>query len=488
MKKINTLARLLKINLTLAKWGLDEIIVSLHLFKPFRFITRLNPYNWNRKSLARGEALRKTLEELGPLFVKFGQALSTRPDILPPDIARELTFLQDSVKPFSSSLALQIFEKTFGVSPYQVFQTFDENPLASASMAQVHAATLKSGESVVVKILRPNIKKTIKSDLRILHTLAKLAQRYWPETRRFRPIDIVKEFENHLLDEMDLQKEAANASQLRRNFENSPILYIPKIHWDFVKTNIMVMERIYGIPVLDKDSLQKHHINIPLLAERGVEMFFTQVFRDCYFHADMHPGNIFVTENNPQYPQFICVDFGIMGSLSDNDKYYLAENLMAFLNRDYRRVATLHIESGWVNPKTRVDEFESAMRTVCEPILDRPLNDISFGEVVLRLFQVAQRFQMEIQPQLVLLQKTLMAIEGLGRQLYPELDLWKTAKPILEKWLKTQIGPRALIKTLKENATFYTEKLPLLPQLTYDVLSIIKNNNKANFNARAPSS
>jgi len=475
MKTIKTLTRLLKINITLAKWGLDDVVISLHLFKPFRFVRYLNPFNWQRKQpIPRGVALRSALEELGPIFIKFGQALSTRPDIMPPDMAEELCKLQDRVPPFSSEEALQMFEATFGKSPYDVFKAFDKEALASASMAQVHAATLVTGEDVVVKILRPNIRKIIKQDLAILHIMANLADTYWPESRRFKPKEIVKEFEMHLLDELDMQREAANASQLRRNFDKSPLLYVPQIYWEYVRTNILVMERIYGIPVSDIALLKKHHINIELLAKRGVEIFFTQLFRDCFFHADMHPGNIFVSFDNPESPQYICIDFGIIGTLNDKDKYYLAENLIAFFNRDYRRVAALHVESGWVSRQTRVDEFESAIRTVCEPIFDRPLKDISFAQVVLRLFQVAQRFHMEIQPQLVLLQKTLLAIEGLGRQLYPELDIWATAKPFIERWLREQIGPKALFKQLRDNAPFFTEQLPHLPKLTYDILALLK--------------
>lgn len=424
--------------------------------------------------LTRGEALRKTLEELGPIFIKFGQALSTRPDILPLDIAAELCKLQDKVPPFSSEIALSIIEAAFGRSAFQVFAQFDPQPLASASVAQVHAATLRTGEEVVVKILRPNIRKIIEKDLSIMYTIANLADRYWPESKRLKPKEIVQEFEHNLLDELDLQREAANAGQLRRNFNNSPLLYIPEIFWDYTRENVMVMERIYGIPVSDLTALQAHRINIKKLAERGVEIFFTQVFRDCFFHADMHPGNIFVSPEHPDDPQYICIDFGIIGTLNDSDKRYLAENLHAFFNRDYRRVAQLHVESGWVARDTRVEEFESAIRTVCEPIFEKPLKDISFAQVVLRLFQVARRFQMEVQPQLVLLQKTLLAIEGLGRQLYPELDLWATAKPFLEKWLKEQMGPKAFLKQLRENLPFLIDQLPHMPRLLHEVLELSK--------------
>lgn len=475
MKSIKQLLRLLQINHILAKNGLDQVIVSLHLFPPLRFIVYLNPWNWfRRQPLTRGEAIRITLEELGPIFIKFGQAMSTRPDIIPLDIAEELSKLQDSVPPFSSELALDIFAKAFKRSAYDVFACFDPLPLASASMAQVHAATLKTGEDVVVKILRPNMHKIIGQDVNILKTIANFADRYWPESKRLKPKEIVAEFERSLIDELDLQREAGNGSQLRRNFHNSPLLYIPDIHWDYVRENILVMERIYGIPVADIKLLNESRINIKKLAVRGIEIFFTQVFRDCFFHADMHPGNIFVSPLHPDEPQYLCVDFGIIGTLNDHDKRYLAENLMAFFNRDYRRIAELHVESGWVARNTRVEEFESAIRTVCEPIFERPLKDISFGLVVLKLFQVARRFQMEVQPQLILLQKTLFAVEGLGRQLDPDLDLWATAKPFLEKWLREQMGPKSLFKHLRDNLPFFVEQLPHMPKLINDLLLLSK--------------
>lgn len=475
MKSIKKLIRLIHINYILARNGLDTVVVSLRLFAPLRFIVYLNPWNWFRKEqLTRGQALRKTLEELGPIFIKFGQALSTRPDILPEDIAKELSKLQDKVPPFASDIAITIIEQVYKQSPYEIFAQFDPVALASASMAQVHAATLKSGEDVVVKILRPNMRKVIEKDISIMYTIARLADRYWPEGKRLKPKEIVKEFEQTLFDELDLFREAANAAQLRRNFSNSPLLYIPEVYWDYSRENIMVMERIHGIPVSDVSSLHDYGINIKKLAERGVEIFFTQVFRDCFFHADMHPGNIFVSTKHPQDPQYICIDFGIIGTLNENDKRYLAENLLAFFNRDYRKVAQLHVASGWVSRDTRVEEFESAIRTVCEPIFEKPLKDISFAQVVLRLFQVARRFHMEVQPQLVLLQKTLLAIEGLGRQLYPDLDLWTTAKPFLEKWLRQQIGPKNFFNQLKQNLPFFAEQLPHLPKLVFDVLELKK--------------
>lgn len=475
MKSIKQVIRLIQINYILARNGLDNVVVSLRLFAPLRFIVYLNPWNWFRKEqLTRGQALRKSLEELGPIFIKFGQALSTRPDILPEDIAIELSRLQDKVPPFASDKAIAMIQGVYGKSPYELFSQFDPVALASASMAQVHAATLQSGQDVVIKILRPNMRRIIEQDISIMYTIAKLADRYWPEGKRLKPKEIVKEFEQTLFDELDLMREAANAAQLRRNFSNSSLLYIPEIYWDYSRENIMVMERIHGIPVSDLPSLRDHGVDIKKLAERGVEIFFTQVFRDCFFHADMHPGNIFVSPKHPQDPQYICIDFGIIGTLNDNDKRYLAENLLAFFNRDYRKVAQLHVESGWVSRDTRVEEFESAIRTVCEPIFEKPLKDISFAQVVLRLFQVARRFNMEVQPQLVLLQKTLLAIEGLGRQLYPDLDLWVTAKPFLEKWLRQQIGPKNFFNQLKENLPFFAEQLPHMPKLIFDVLELKK--------------
>lgn len=475
MKRLSLLFRLIHINYILAKNGLDQVVVSLRLFAPFRHVVYLNPWNWFRKhKRSRGEALRLTLEDLGPIFIKFGQALSTRPDIIPEDIIEELKKLQDNVPPFSSKDALRMIEKAFGKSAHDVFAEFDEQVLASASIAQVHAATLKTGESVVVKIVRPHMHKIIRRDIQLLKALASLAHNYWREARRLKPKEVVREFEQSLIDELDLQREAANASQLRRNFEGSPLLYVPQVYWDYVHSNILVMERIHGIPVTDINTLKDYGICIKTLAERGVEIFFTQVFRDCFFHADMHPGNIFVSPEHLKNPQYICVDFGIIGTLNESDKRYLAENLLAFFNRDYRRVAMLHIESGWVRRDTRIDAFEGAIRTVSEPIFEKPLKDISFAYLVLKLFQVARRFHMEVQPQLVLLQKTLLAVEGLGRQLDPELDLWRTAKPFLEKWVKEQVGPKAFLKHVKDNLPFFIEELPHMPKRIHDLITLQK--------------
>ncbi len=477
MKSIKQLFRLIHIQWILAKNGIDQFVVSLPIFAPFKFVVYLNPWHWFRKTpITPGVALRQTLEELGPIYVKFGQALSTRPDILDPEVALELSKLQDKVPPFPVENVLASIEAAFGRSAYALFAEFDSEPLASASMAQVHAAKLLSGESVVVKVLRPNIQKRIQQDISMLKTMAKWLQRLWPRARQFKALDVVKEFERNLREELDLEREAANGAQLKRNFSHSPLLYIPQIYWDYVRHDVLVMERIYGIPVSDIEALKHHGVNLKKLAERGIELFFTQVFRDCFFHADMHPGNIFVSTKDPENPQYICIDFGIIGTLDDKDKHYLAENLLAFFNRDYRRVAELHIESNWVSQKTRVGDFESAIRTVCEPIFEKPLKDISFALLMLRLFQVARTFRINIQPQLILLQKTLLAIEGLGRQLYPELNLWVTAKPYLEDWIKQQLGPKAFFKNLKNQAPYILANLPLMPQMLHELVLLTKEN------------
>lgn len=479
MKSIKQCLRLLRINYVMAKNGLDRVVFSMPWFSPLRFISYFNPWNWSRrKPLSRGEAIRKTLEELGPIFVKFGQALSTRPDLWPADVALELCKLQDNVPSFNSEEAVVVVEQAFGSPIADIFAQFDTNVLASASIAQVHAAKLKTGEDVVVKILRPGIKAIIKQDLSILHTIAYLADKYWKASRRLKPKEIVREFEHNLLDELNLQHEAANAAQLRRNFKGTDLLHVPEVHWDYVRPNVMVIERIYGIPVTHVELLHQHGINIKKLAQRGIEIFFTQVFYHGFFHADMHPGNIFVSYEHPEDPQYICIDFGIMGALDDEDKRYLAENLLAFFNQDYRRVAQLHVESGWVASGTRVQDLEKAIRTVCEPIFEKPLKDISFAFLVTGLFQVARRFHMEVQPQLILLQKTLLATEGLGRQLYPELDLWATAKPILEKWLRRQWGIKSFVKHIKDNVPFFIEQLPHMPRLLNDVLSLSKEHQR----------
>lgn len=460
--------RLLHINNVLGRHGLDEIIFATHLFRPVRFLQYLSPWRWFwREKLPRGVRIRRSLEDLGPIFIKFGQILSTRRDLLPDDIADELAQLQDNVPAFPGSQARIIIEKSLGQPVTEVFARFDEQPLASASIAQVHTASLLDGREVVVKVVRPDIEKTIRRDLALMHTLAGLAMRYWADGRRLRPCEVVEEFEKTILDELDLMREASSASILRRNFAGSDLLYVPEVHWPLTRGNVMVMERIHGIPVSNVDMLKEQGVDLKKLSEHGVEIFFTQVFRDNFFHADMHPGNIFVEPGG----RYIAVDFGIMGTLSHDDQHYLAGNFLAFFQRDYRKVAELHVESGWVPEDTRVEEFEAAIRTVCEPIFERPLKDISFGLLLLRLFQTARRFNMEIQPQLVLLQKTLLNIEGLGRQLYPELDLWQTAKPYLERWMSEQIGVRSIMRSLRRNAPEWSEKLPEIPVLLHQWLT-----------------
>jgi ubiquinone biosynthesis protein len=461
--------RLIHINLVLLRHGLDEVVLATHLFRPIRFLAYFSPWYWARRKAPKPYPvrIREALIELGPIFVKFGQLLSTRRDLLPDDLANELAKLQDRVPPFPGERARAIIEKAWGLPIEEVLEDFDETALASASIAQVHTARFRDGRKVVVKVLRPGIERTIRRDVGLLYIIAELAQRYWKDGRRLRPVEVVQEYEKTIIDELDLQREAANASQLRRNFLGSDELYIPEVYWELTRPTVMVMERIYGTPVSEIEQLKAQGVSMRLLGERGVEIFFTQVFRDNFFHADMHPGNIFVEPGG----RYIAVDFGIVGTLTTEDQRYLAENLLAFFHRDYRRVAELHIESGWVPPGTRVDEFESAMRTVSEPYFGRPLAEISFGHFLMRLFQTARRFEMEIQPQLVLLQKTLLNIEGLGRQLYPELDLWTTAKPFMERWMKEQVGPKAFLERARKNLGPMSEQLPDLPLMAYRVLS-----------------
>lgn len=428
----------------------------------------------------RGERLRLALEELGPIFVKFGQMLSTRRDILPLDVAEELVILQDRVKPFPGGEARRLTEKALGGPLDRIFEWFSAEPLASASIAQVHAARLRSGDEgegldVVVKVLRPDVHSRIRRDVDLLRMIARLVEWAWRDSRRFHPTDVVAEYEHIIFDELDLMREAANASQLRRNWLGSDLIYHPAVMFDYTRPNVMVMERIHGVPIDHMSELRTFGVDFKLLAERGVEIFFKQVFRDNFFHADMHAGNVFVDVDNPSSPRYIAVDFGIVGTLSPSDQRYLAENFLAFFNRDYHRVAELHIESGWVPSHVRVDQFESAIRSVCEPIFNRPLRDISFGMFLVRLFQVARRFDMEVQPQLVLLQKTVLNIEGLGRQLYPDLDLWTTAKPILEEWMRNRIGPRATLDRLRANVPELAETMPELVHLTVRRLQQLSN-------------
>lgn len=461
------LVRLLQIQRALVRHGLDDFVRATHLYRPFRFLAYLSPWTWFQRSIGvtRGGRLRLALEELGPIFVKFGQALSTRRDLLPADIADELAKLQDRVPPFEGTIAAAAIEKAFGLPLADIFLSFETAPLAAASIAQVHVAALKSGREVIVKILRPGMREIIDLDLEVLHYLAELADRYWVEARRLRPVELVCEYRKTILDELDLLREAGNASQLKRNFAGSPLLYVPEVHWDYCRVNVMVMERIHGIIISDVEELRARGTNIRRLAENGVEIFFTQVFRDNFFHADMHPGNIFVQTDDPQNPRYAAVDFGIVGTLQPRDQHYLAENFMAFFDRDYARVAALHVESGWVPRGTRVDELETAVRTVCEPIFNKPLKDISFAQVLLRLFETARRFDMQVQPQLILLQKTLFNIEGLGRQLYPELDLWQTAQPYLRKWMRAKASPRAMLRQVRARWPDTLMALQQVPQV-----------------------
>ena len=473
---MRNLFRLISINFTLARFGLDEIVLSIHFFRPLYLLGLVNPFNWFRgNDLSQAQRLRLCIESLGPIFIKFGQMLSTRRDLLGDEIADELEKLLDRVPPFAWNEARDIIEQQLGMPLAQAFERFDERELASASIAQVYAAVLPDGQDVVVKIVRPGIEKRIRKDIEVLMLLARMADRYWKEAPRIKPIQVVREFETTILNELDLVREAANANELRRHFDGSPDLYVPFVHWDYCRPRVLVMERISGIAVTDIKRLREHDVDFELLSRKGVEIFFTQVFEHNYFHADMHPGNIFVDPENPRDPKYIAVDFGIMGSLSTSDQRYLAENFVAFFNRDYRRVAELHVDSGWVDRDTRVDEFEAAIRSVCEPMFQRPLAEISFGQLLLRLFQTARAFNMEIQPQLLLLEKTFLHIEGIGRQLYPELDLWDTAKPFLERWLSEQLGLRALVKGMKKNLPYIAEHLPDLPELAFKTLDRLAN-------------
>ncbi len=471
------LLRLFKIARIFAKYRLDTFFDHINLRWYARLLLTLMVWRYFIPvgSRSQGERLRLALEELGPIFIKFGQMLSTRRDLLSDDLALELKKLQDNVPPFAGDYAQQLIEKALDAPVDEVFAEFNAEPMASASVAQVHEALLYNGEEVVVKVIRPGIDKTIRKDVALLYTLAHLVETLWTEGRRLRPVEVVADYETTIFDELDLRKEAANCSQIRRNFENSPILYVPEIFWDLTRQNVLVMERIHGIPVADVDQLNAQNTDMKKLAEQGVEIFFTQVFRDSFFHADMHPGNIFVSRENPSSPQYIAVDFGIVGSLSTEDQSYLARNFLAFFKRDYRMVAQLHIDSGWVPEDTDVQAFETSIRSVCEPIFEKPLKDISFGLVLMGLFQTARRFNMEVQPQLVLLQKTLLNIEGLGRQLYPDLDLWQTAQPFLERWMKERMGPKAVYRSMKQQAPDWLDKMPHLPQMAYEALHQLKN-------------
>ena len=458
------LRRLIGIQRVLVKYSLDDLIKLSPMLRPLRVIFMLGGRRADR-SVPRGERIRLALEELGPIFIKLGQALSTRRDLIPADIADELALLQDRVPPFDGALARKIINDAYGFDLSEIFATFDETPMAAASIAQVHPATLHNGKAVVVKVLRPGMRPLIQRDLDVMYAMAALAERYLPDGPRLRAVEVVQEYDKTIMDELDLMREAANGSQLRRNFEHSHMLYVPEIYFDYCRIPVLVMERIYGVRISEIDKLREAGTNIRKLAENGVEIFFTQVFRHNFFHADMHPGNIFVSTEDPENPKYLAIDFGIIGTLSQKDMQYLAENFLAFFDRDYHRVAQLHVDSGWVPAHTRVEELESAVRTVCEPIFDKPLAEISFGQVLLRLFDTARRFEMEVQPQLILLQKTLLNIEGLGRDLYPELDLFQTAQPVLRQWMEERLGGRAVLNDMRNQWPELKETLRELPTL-----------------------
>jgi ubiquinone biosynthesis protein len=456
--------RLLTIHRVLVRYGLDDFVRATHLYRPLRFVFWLSPWTWfRRRRGTRGERLRRALEDLGPIFVKFGQVVSTRRDLLPPDLADELAMLQDRVPPFPGAAAKARIEEALGRPVTELFGEFEEEPLAAASIAQVHAAKLRDGREVVVKVLRPGMRAIIGRDLEVLHALAGLAEDYWPGSRRLHPREVVVEYEKTILNELDLMREAGNASQLKRNFAGNPMLHVPEVHWDLCRQEVMVMERIRGVPISEVARLRELGTDIPKLAENGVTIFFTQVFSHNFFHADMHPGNIFVDVSDPANPRYAAVDFGIVGTLDPRDQLYIAGNFLAFFEHDYRKVAVLHLESGWVPAGTRVDELESAVRTVCEPVFNKPLKEISFGVVLLHLFEVARRYNMQVQPQLILLQKTLLNIEGLGRQLYPELDLWQTALPILRRWMRERSGPRSVFRSLRSHWPDIAEAIKVMP-------------------------
>ena len=455
------------------RYGLDELALSGFRLRGLARLVSLG----RRRHLdaPRGQRLRQALEALGPIFVKFGQVLSTRRDLLPPDIADELAMLQDRVPPFPSQVAVASIERAFKRPLAAIFESFEMEPVASASIAQVHFATLRlrTGEvkEVAVKVLRPGMLPVIEKDLDLMRMMARWVEKLSYDARRLKPREVVAEFDKYLHDELDLVREAANAAQLRRNMADLHLVLIPEMYWDFVHPEVLVMERMAGIPISQVERLREAGVDLRQLARDGVTIFFTQVFRDGFFHADMHPGNIQVSVQPGTFGRYISLDFGIIGTLTESDKDYLAQNFAAFFRRDYKRVAELHIESGWVPPGTRVDELEGAVRTVCEPYFDRPLREISLGMVLMRLFQMSRRFHVDIQPQLVLLQKTLLNIEGLGRQLDPELDLWATAKPFLERWMLDQVGPQKLVQELRDQAPRYAKILPELPRLLHHYLS-----------------
>ena len=475
--RLHVFVRLVHIQRVLLKHRLDELVRATHLYRPLRLLLLLSPGIWaaRRRAGKRGENLRLALIELGPIFVKFGQAVSTRRDLLPADIADELAKLQDRVPPFPAAVARRSLERSYGRPLTEMFSRFEDTPIAAASIAQVHGATLPGGQDVIVKVLRPGVRVQIERDLELFYALARLAQRYWPESRRVRPLEVVAEYEKTVLDELDLMREAANATQLKRNFAGSDLLHVPEVYWDHCRVDVLVTERIHGVVISDLARLRAIGTDFRKLAENGVRIFFTQVFKHNFFHADMHPGNIFVLVEDPANPRYAAIDFGIVGTLDLRDQYYLASNFLAVLDRDYRRVATLHVESGWVPPGTRIAEMESAVRTVCEPIFNRPLKEISYGHVLLRLFEIARRFDMVIQPQLILLQKTLINVEGLGRELYPDLDVWSTAGPVLRAWMRERVSPRAMLHNLRHQWPEMLELVNELPAVVKDAVRHARN-------------
>ena len=467
--------RLLKIYRVANRYRLGELFDSLEQAQLLSMLLGLPlPAVSNIDTLSRGKRLRLALQELGPIFIKFGQLLSTRRDMVPEDIADELAILQDNVAPFPEQQAITLIEKALDDSIENLFAEFSPTPLASASVAQVHTATLKTGEDVAVKVIRPGIENIITQDIALLKSVAAFVENNINQGKRLRAVEVVNDYEYIIHDELNLMSEGANGTQLARNFENSDLLYVPKVYWDYCRINVLVMERIYGVPVSHIEELKAAGIDLKVLAERGVEIFFTQVFNHSFFHADMHPGNVYVSREHPEQPQYIALDCAIIGTLSKDDQYYLARNLLAIFKRDYRKVAELHVECGWVPPHTPINAFEATMRSVCEPIFEKPLKDISFGMLLLQLFRTASRFNMEVQPSLVLLQKTLLNVEGLGKQLYPDLDLWENALPFLENWQRERLSPISNLKKITEKLPEWLEHLPEIPELFFETLQELK--------------